>query len=187
MNDTPLFIPLLLGTNREGRQSEAVAQFLLEKLGYRTDVATELFDVRAFTFSANDYGGALKEKNAPWRDAVRRADGLLIVSPEYNHGYPGTLKAALDLLFDEYKHKAVGIAAVSGGPWGGARMVENLLPVLRELGLVAIHQTLYFPNAGTTFGPRGTPADAGLEKRVGAFLDELVWMARVLKAGRASL
>ncbi len=187
MTDAPLFIPLLLGTSRQGRQSEAVAKFLLEQLGRRKDIATELFDVRTFIFSANDYGGALKEKNASWRDVVIRADGILIVSPEYNHGYPGTLKAALDLLFDEYKHKAVGIAAVSGGPWGGARMVENLLPVLRELGLVAIQQTLYFPNAGSAFGPDGKPTDPGLEKRVGAFFDELVWMARVLKVGRANL
>ncbi len=184
MSDAPLYIPLLLGTGREGRQSENVATYLMKKLAARPEVETELFDVRAFDLPPDQYGEALKERNARWRDALARAAALLIVSPEYNHGYPGTLKAALDTLYAEYMRKAVGIAAVSNGPFGGARMVENLLPVLHDLGLVAIKPTLYFKNIAGAFGPDGSPLEADMDKRADAFLDELIWMAQTLRAGR---
>lgn len=67
-----------------------------------------------------------------------QADGIVIVTPEYNRGYPGLLKYVLDTNLKEYIHKAVGICGVSAGGFGGARVIENLLPVLRELGLVTI-------------------------------------------------
>jgi hypothetical protein len=67
-----------------------------------------------------------------------RADALVVVSPEYNHGYSGLLKHVLDSCLKEYIHKAVGIVGVSAGPFGGARVIQNLLPVMRELGLVTI-------------------------------------------------
>jgi hypothetical protein len=69
---------------------------------------------------------------------VNRADALVIVAPEYNHGYPGLLKHVLDTNLKEYIHKAAGIVGVSAGIFGGARAIQNLIPVLRELGLVTI-------------------------------------------------
>jgi NAD(P)H-dependent FMN reductase len=184
-----LFIPILLGTNRAGRVTEGIANFLLGQAQARPDIETELFDVRNFRFPPDDYGEAIKDKdhNAAWRDAIVRADGLIIVSPEYNHGYPGVLKEALDMLFGEYNHKAVGVAGVSDGDWGGVRMVENLLPVLYDLGLVAVKPSLYFPNADKIFNEQGQPHDGGYVKRAGAFLDSLVWMARTLKWGRENV
>jgi NAD(P)H-dependent FMN reductase len=73
-----------------------------------------------------------------------RADGLVIVSPEYNHGYPGALKSVLDLLLKEYIHKSVAFAGVSAGPWGGTRVIEAMLPIARELGLTATFTDLNF-------------------------------------------
>ena len=67
-----------------------------------------------------------------------RADGLVIVAPEYNHGYPGILKHALDTNLKEYIHKPVGLCGVSAGGFGGTRVIESLLPVMRELGMVTI-------------------------------------------------
>ena len=77
-------------------------------------------------------------KDPMFSATVSRSDGLIIVTPEYNHGYPGLLKHALDMNLKEYIHKAVGICGVSAGPSGGARVTEALLPVMRELGLVTI-------------------------------------------------
>jgi NAD(P)H-dependent FMN reductase len=57
-------------------------------------------------------------------EKVARADALVIVAPEYNHGYPGALKQALDMCLEEYNHKAVGIVGVSAGPFGGARVID---------------------------------------------------------------
>ena len=122
-----------------------------------------------------------------WRDAIIRADGLVIVTPEYNHGYPGILKSILDLLLKEYIHKAVAFVGVSAGPWGGTRVIEAMIPMVRELGLAVTFSDLNFPNIKTKFDENGTLLDDAYDKRVEGFLDELVWMGRTLKWGRDNL
>ncbi|HEX8748785.1 MAG TPA: NADPH-dependent FMN reductase, partial [Pyrinomonadaceae bacterium] len=116
--------------------------------------------------------------------AVSRADGLVIVTPEYNHGYPGMLKHLLDTNLKEYVHKAVGVCGVSAGGFGGTRVIENLLPVLRELGLVAIFWDGNFSGAQKLFDPEGNLLDQSYVKRIEKFLKELVWMSKVLRYGR---
>ncbi len=135
----PLHITVILGTVRQGRESERVAHFILDILKRHPSVTTELVDVRTFHFPHDGYGRTLKDSFPHYAEAVQRSDGFVIVTPEYNHGYPGTLKTLLDLLLPEYNHRAVGVIGVSSGPWGGVRVIENLLPVLRELGLVTSH------------------------------------------------
>ena len=95
---TALNIPLLLGTNRKDRKSEFAARWLFDQMKQRDDIATKLFDVADFDLPRHDYGQSIKDSFPEWRDAIVNADGLVIVTPEYNHGYPGTLKAVLDLL-----------------------------------------------------------------------------------------
>jgi NAD(P)H-dependent FMN reductase len=109
------------------------------------------------------------------------------VVPEYNHGYPGLLKHALDMNLEEYIHKAVGICGVSAGPFGGTRVIEALLPVMRELGLVTIFNDVNFGNVGKIFGEDGSLLDGGFIRRTAKFLDELIWMARVLRHGRENV
>src|SRR5881394_3933937 len=176
---TALTIPVLLGTNRHDRQSVRPARWLLEQMQRRGDIATRLFDVAEFALPQNDYGQAVKDNFPAWRDAIINADGLVIVTPEYNHGYPGTLKAVLDLLLREYIHKAVAFVGVSAGPWGGTRVIESLLPTARELGLAVTFTDLNFPKVQNTFDEAGKLLDPAFEKRAKDFLDELVWMARV--------
>ncbi len=174
-----LFIPLLLGTNRNGRESEKVARWLFGKIEARYDVETLFFDSRDFSLPNNDYGEPLKEMFPAYRDAIARADGLVIVTPEYNHGYPGSLKSILDVLFSEYAHKAVGLAGVSAGPWGGVRVIESLLPTLRELGLVAIKKDLQFPSVTNMFSEEGTMKSEfakAYDERFEKFFSELLWM-----------
>ena len=183
---TTLNIPLLLGTNRKDRKSESVAHWLLDQMKQR-DIATKLFDVADFDLPRHDYGQGLKDSFPEWRDAIINADGLVIVTPEYNHGYPGTLKAVLDLLLQEYIHKAVALVGVSAGPWGGTRVIEALVPMVRELGLAATFTDLNFPKVQNTFDAAGKLLDPAFEKRAKGFLDELVWMARVLKWGRENV
>lgn len=182
-----LFIPILLGTNRDGRQSENAAKLLLTHTKKRENIETKLFDVREFAFPQDDYGQAVKDQFPEWKDAIIKADGLVIVSPEYNHGYPGVLKTLLDTLYDEYARKAVGIVSVSMGPWGGVRMIENLLPVVRELGLIPAHKDLQFPRVQDVFDEQGNLKDKAFEKRIASFLDELELLATTLKRGRESI
>jgi len=182
-----LNIPVLLGTNRKLRKSAFVAKWLIGEIEKRPEIRTRLFDVAEFDLPHDDYGQEIKNSFPEWRDAIVQADGLVIVTPEYNHGYPGSLKAVLDLLLREYVHKSVAFVGVSAGPWGGTRVIEAMVPMCRELGLAVTFTDLNFPSVQKTFDDQGNLLDHAFEGRVTGFLDELVWMSRVLKWGRANV
>jgi NAD(P)H-dependent FMN reductase len=188
MTEKKLFLPVLLGTNRNGRESENVARWLVGEMAKRAEIETKLFDVRDFDLPQDDYGTEMSENFPEWRDTIIKADGLIIVTPEYNHGYPGVLKSVLDLLLKEYIHKAVAFVGVSAQVWGGVRVIESLVPMVRELGLTPTFTDLNFPRIQTLFDKKGKLLDEkAYEKRVKDFLDELVWMSRALKYGRENL
>jgi NAD(P)H-dependent FMN reductase len=182
-----LFIPVLVGTNRKERKSIYVGRWLVGEMEKRPEIETRLFDVKDFALPMDDYGTEIKDRFPEWRDAIIRADGLVIVSPEYNHGYPGALKSVLDLLLKEYIHKSVALVGVSAGPWGGARVVEALVSMVRELGLAVTFTDLNFPLVQTKFDADGNLLDEAYGQRGKDFLDELVWMSRVMKWGRENL
>ena len=184
---TVLNLPVLLGTNRKDRKSVFVAEWLIAQMEARAEINARLFDVADFELPQRDYGQGLKDTFPEWRDAMINADGLVIISPEYNHGYPGSLKAVLDLLLKEYIHKAVAFVGVSAGPWGGTRVVEAMVPMARELGLAVTFSDLNFPFVQRTFDETGKLLDPAFEQRARDFLDELVWMAQVLKWGRENV
>ncbi len=185
MPDKPLFIPVILGTTRKGRASENVAKFVFAEVAKRAGVETELIDLRDLKFTSDDAGEAIKDPS--FSATCARADALVLVVPEYNHGYPGLLKHALDTNLKEYIHKAVGICGVSAGGFGGTRMIQNLLPVLRELGLVTIYWDGTFSSAHKLFDGEGKLLDDAYIKRIDQFLKELIWMAKVLRYGRESI
>jgi NAD(P)H-dependent FMN reductase len=178
----PLFIPVILGTARQGRASENVARFVFEEVKKREGVETELIDIREIPLSTQDAGEAIKDSK--FSASMARADALVIVVPEYNHGYPGLLKHVLDTNLKEYIHKAVGLCGVSAGGFGGTRVIQNLLPVLRELGLVTIFSDGNFSGAHKLFDAEGKLLDQSYVKRIDSFLKELIWMAKVLRYGR---
>ena len=182
-----LFLPVLLGTNRKARNSVHPAKWLVGEMQKRDDVETRLFDVADFDLPQDDYGQGLKDQFPEWKESIIKADGLVIVTPEYNHGYPGSLKAVLDLLLPEYIHKAVALVGVSAGLWGGTRVIEAMVPMVRELGLAVTFSDLNFPKVQNTFDAEGKLLDAAFAKRARDFLDELVWMSTVLKWGRENV
>ena len=183
--ERPLFIPVILGTARKGRASENVARFVYEETQKRAGVETELIDIRDLKFPSDDAGEAIKD--AGFSETCARADALILVVPEYNHGYPGLLKHALDTNLKEYIHKAVGICGVSAGPFGGARVIEHLLPVMRELGLVTIFWDVNFSGVGKLFDEQGQLLDTAYVRRLDKFLKELIWMAKVMRHGRENV
>jgi NAD(P)H-dependent FMN reductase len=161
--------------------SEHAARLMHERIALRTSIETELIDVATLPIPTNDAGEAAKDPT--FSDAMNRADALVLVAPEYNRGYPGLLKHVLDTNLKEYIHKAVGIVGVSAGIFGGARVIENLLPVLRELGLVTIFWDVNFNNVRSRFDENGALVDESF-LAIDNFLDELVWMAETLRYGR---
>ncbi len=187
MKNEKVFIPILLGTSRKDRNSENVAKWVFKKMHEREEIESQFFDVRDFDLPRNHYGMEIKDQFPEWRDAIIRADGLVIVTPEYNHGYPGTLKSVIDLLLPEYIHKAVAFVGVSAGMWGGTRVIESCVPMVRELGLAVTFSDLNFPKVQDKFDAEGNMLDETYKELVKGFLDELAWMSRTLQWGRRNL
>ncbi len=167
-----MYVPIILGTGREGRESEKVARFVLsEAKAYGFE--SEILDVRDYRIAATDntQATAIAKKLA---SKIDKAGALIIVSPEYNHGYPGELKMMLDLLYQQYAGKPLGICGVSSGPLGGARVVEQLRLVAVELRMINIREALYFAGVNDLFDKDGKAKDAeAWKRRTKAFFDNL--------------
>jgi NAD(P)H-dependent FMN reductase len=183
MSDTrPLSIPVILGTTRKGRMSAFAAQFVAGQLQKRDGVVTEIIDIASLNLPVDDAGEGVRDPR--FSDAMQRADAVIVVTPEYNHSFSGLLKHVLDSCLKEYIHKAAGVVGVSAGTLGGARVIEHFQPVLRELGLVSIFWDINFGNIEKVFDRTGMLLDQAYVARTDKFLNELIWMARVLRYGR---
>lgn len=180
-----LIIPVLLGTGRDGRRSEPVAKYLHARL-IALGVTSELIDVRDISNPVTHGPSQPTDRTAHWRELMAGADGLLVVTPEYNRGYPGELKIAIDALEKEYKHKAVAIAGVSSGPFGGTRVIQQLRQVFVYLGATCVGYEMNFGSAKALFDESGALLDPTVGERQTAALEELLWQARALKAARAA-
>lgn len=183
MSDSrPLYVPVILGTVRKARMSANVARFAVDEVGKRTGVETDLIDIAGLTISTHDAGE--ESKDPEFSEICNRADAFIIVVPEYNHGYPGLLKHVLDTNLKEYIHKPVGFVGVAAGPFGGTRVIENMLPVMRELGLVTIFWDVNFGHVHKSFDDNGELTDESYVRRFNKFFNELIWMGKVLRLGR---
>ena len=178
----PLNIPVILGTARKGRATAHAATLFTELLNRRAGVISNLIDIATVPMPVDDAGEAIKD--AAFAKAMTQADGLVIVSPEYNHSFPGLLKHVLDSCLSEYIHKAVGIVGVSAGAFAGARVIQGLLPVTRELGLATIFWDVNIGTVGKVFTEDGRLLDEAVVRRSERFIKELIWMAKVLRYGR---
>lgn len=177
-----LYIPVVLGTGREERRSENVAKFVHEQV--KKLISTELIDVRDYATEHTIPSWEKSMQSEKWRNIMVKADGLIIVAPEYNHGYPGELKILLDKLYDEYNRKPVAICGVATGGLGGARMVEMLRISLIELKMVPIRNAVYFSSVKELFDEDGNIKDESYKERVSGMLEELTWYAKALKTAR---
>jgi NAD(P)H-dependent FMN reductase len=181
----PLFIPVILGTVRQGRLSLPAAKLVSQELAKQAGVETEFIDIARLPLPTDDAGENIK--HPAFAASMDRADALVIVAPEYNHGYCGLLKHVLDSCLKEYIHKAVGIVGVSAGPFGGTRVIQNLLPVMRELGLVTIFWDVNFSSVQKVFDAEGSLLDLAYPRRIEKFFKELIWMAKTLRYGREQI
>lgn len=178
-------LAVLAGTAREKRESIKAARWVADFAAQRPELEVIFVDPAELTFP-ND-GNDTEGKNPQYTDIVARADAFYIVTPEYNHSFPGTLKRMLDSEYGNYLHKPVAIAGCSNGPWGGVRVCEALLPVCHKVGLVNIQPELYFPFVQNIFDETGYMKLDYVErytKNTNRALDELVWFARLLKSAR---
>jgi NAD(P)H-dependent FMN reductase len=187
--DPRLNIPVLLGTIRVGRRSAHVARLLLGRLEARDGVATALIDLVELDLPVmrNRLG---ETDDAPsgaveLSQKLRRADGLVVVAPEYKNGYPGSLKNAFDYLpAGILGRKPIGIVTVSSGGFGGVNCLAQLRLVCLAMGGVPIPVALPVSRVDDAFDEPGGLRDAKVAARVEPFLDELIWYARMLSVSR---
>ncbi|MDN5724449.1 MAG: NAD(P)H-dependent oxidoreductase [Propionibacteriales bacterium] len=180
-------IGIIIGSTRPGRKGEQVAQWARELAGQRSDASYELVDLAEFdlhllndpTIPAAAKGQYADEATRRWGATIDALDGFVFVTPEYNHGVPGALKNAFDVISPEWANKAVGF--VSYGADGGVRAVEQWRGIVINAhlyavrGQVAIYLFEEFDGEG-----RFTPK----ERRAGEFaslLDQLVPLAGALE------
>lgn len=163
----------VLGTAREGRKSEQVAEYVLSIAKKRTELEAVFADIRDYSQAYTK--GLGKELAEKWDALVRASDGLVIISPEYNHGYPGELKMLLDNSYQAYEGKSVGICGVSDGPVGGARMAEQLKLVLSAFQMTIVNAAVYFANVNELFDEAGHIKNPEYwDARVNGMLDQVV-------------
>jgi NAD(P)H-dependent FMN reductase len=186
MEDT-ITLAVLAGTTRVQRESIKAAHWIADFAARRDTVDIVFVDPNDFHFPGD--GNDPEGKDPRYTEIVDRADAFFVVTPEYNHSFPGSLKRMLDSELQLYNHKPVAFAGVSDGNWGGTRAVEALVPAVRETGLVVMSWDLYFPYVQNMFADNGTMKEEfreRYERNANKLLDELLWFARMLKAARNS-
>jgi NAD(P)H-dependent FMN reductase len=181
-------IAVLAGTTRAQRESIKAAHYVAEFARQLPNVEVIFVDPKEFNFPGD--GNDPEGKDPRYSEIVAKADAFFIVTPEYNHSFPGSLKRMLDSELELYNHKPVAFAGASSGSWGGVRAVESLLTAIRETGLVALSWDVYFPRVQDMFEESGEIHEEfreRYEKSLGKLFDELLWMARLFKQGRHDL
>lgn len=183
-----VIIAVLAGTTREQRQSIKAAWYVAEFGRKLPNVEIIFVDPVEFIFKGD--GNDPEGKDPRYSELTAKADAFFIVTPEYNHSFPGSLKRMLDSELENYNHKPVAFAGCSNGNWGGTRAVESLVPAVRETGLVVMSWDVYFPFVDKKFDEAGNMKPEFVErydKSMGKLYGELVWFARMLKTGRGNL
>lgn len=175
-------IAVIEGTTRAKRKTVPAAQ-LIARIG-KTFKDVEIIYVDPADFNLPLDGDDPDDRDPVYTEITEKADAFFILTPEYNHSFPGSLKRLLDSEYDNYKHKVAAIAGASSGMWGGARAVESLVPVLRKLGLVVITPNVYFQHVQDAFDEAGNPKDESVIAVIEKVYSELIWMAKTMKYGR---
>lgn len=182
-------IAVIVGSTRRGRQTPKVARFIQRRLVERDGIETVLLDLAEYDFPIMEERLRHREDPPPglteFSERIARADALVIVTPEYNSGYPGVLKNALDYLLPEYRRKPVGIITVSGGPWGGLSALAQLRQVVLSLGALPIPAKFPVRQVRSSFDETGATEDPAYEKSADRFIADLLWYTEALAARRA--
>ncbi|GEM_PF-3489915 len=160
----PLFVPIVDGAAGQNHLGAKIGQCLTAKLAQYAGVEARLMEASSA--------------------ALQQADAMIIVLPEYNYGFPNALKNLFEKNLTAYAQRAVGICDLSPGWFGGSRLLETLLPLMRKSGVMPIFWDENSANGGDVFDAAGQLKDHVQCERVDKFLQELLWMAAMLRQQR---
>lgn len=179
---------IIVGSVREGRRGEPVARWFADIASARDDLTCEVADLKELALplliapkspSSGEYG----PEQTRWAERVAGADGYVLVTPEYNHGYPPALKNALDLVYAEWNRKPMGCVSY-GGASGGVRAVQQLRQVAVELQMAPVRANVAIPRVFRRIGDDGRFDGEEFADSAAGLLDELVWWSRALASAR---
>jgi len=173
-------IVIISASVRTGRNSHRVALYFESYIKKNTEAEVEILDLNSYQFPI--FNERLKHQPNPadnvkqFAEKVRTADGVIIVTPEYNGGYPASLKNVVDLLYDEWRRKPIAISTASDGIFGGSQVITSLQFSRWKIRSWTVPAMFPVPKVQEAFAEDGTPADrVGVAKRAKSFIDELLW------------
>ena len=173
-------ISIISSSVRTGRKSHRVALYFKKYLEENKLATVEILDLSKYNFPL--FEERLKFQKSPsdavtdFADRIKSADGIIIVTPEYNGGYPASLKNVIDLLYVEWYHKPIAISTVSDGDFGGTQVITSLQFTLWKMRALTVTARFPVPKVNDSFDENGNPTgDQPLEKRTASFINELLW------------
>lgn len=179
-------IAIISSSIRTGRQSHRVALYFKNYLENKGLATAEVLDLAEYNFPL--FEERLRFQKNPsaetleFAEKIKAADEVLIVTPEYNGGYPASLKNVVDLLYDEWRRKPVAISTVSAGGFGGMQVITSLQFSLWKIQAWTVPAQFPVPKVQEAFDENGVPTDpASMDKRASAFIGELLWCVEAKK------
>jgi NAD(P)H-dependent FMN reductase len=171
-------LQVIIASTRPGRAGEAIGLWFVERCRDDGRFTVEVADLAELALPMMNEphhprtGQYVHEHTKAWSRIVEASDAFVFVMPEYNHGFSGPLKNAIDYLHDEWAFKPVGFVSY-GGLSGGMRAVQLLKPVLSALRMIPVSDQVALVNfpehlEDGVFDP-GRPAEIACK----VMLDEL--------------
>ncbi|WP_331719219.1 NAD(P)H-dependent oxidoreductase [Streptomyces sp. NBC_00158] len=183
-----LRLAVIISSVREGRFGPVPGEWFAAEARQREDLVVDVIDLADHDLPAalsNEPSPETAEALAGISPRLEQADAYVVVTPEYNHSFPASLKHLIDWHYTQWRAKPVGFVSY-GGLAGGLRAVEQLRPIFAELHAVTVRDAVSFHSAWEQFGEDGRPKDAqGPANAAKVLLDQLAWWATTLREGRA--
>ncbi|MBS1681070.1 MAG: NAD(P)H-dependent oxidoreductase [Bacteroidetes bacterium] len=179
-------ISIISASVRSGRNSHRVALYFKNYLEENKLSTVEILDLNQYQFPI--FNERLKYQTSPspqvveFASKIKSSDGVIIITPEYNGGYPSSLKNVIDLLYDEWFKKPVAISTVSDGIFGGTQVITSLQFTLWKIRAWTVPAMFPVPKAPEAFDETGNALDkARTDKRASVFVNELLWCIEAKK------
>ncbi|MGW0559682.1 NADPH-dependent FMN reductase [Streptomyces sp. NPDC003016] len=187
-SERPLRVAVVVASNREGRFAPVIADWFVSRAAAHDDLDVDVIDLAGIdlptTLSRNP-SDATKAVLAQVSPRLAAADAFVVLTPEYNHSFPASLKNLIDWHGSEWHAKPVGFVSY-GGMSGGLRAVEQLRQVFAEMHATTIRETVSFHGPWGQFDEDGQHKDpAAADTAAKALLNQLTWWAHALRDAKS--
>jgi NAD(P)H-dependent FMN reductase len=177
----PLQLAVIIGSTREGRMGDRIGRWFVDRARQRDDMTVTIVDLAGYDFPAS-YPAEPTATMRSFAEQVSRAEAFVVVTPEYNHSFPASLKQAIDYAYDEWQAKPVGFVSY-GCRSVGLHAVDQLRTVFTALHAVTVRD---FVGVDLLGGEPTPQVEDQLRQDARVLLDELCWWGLALREGRAA-